>query len=141
TVEDPKEPDPPAKITPQGIQDFFGVVKALFKVACMATKPGQAAQDKYYMLAEGQRQDDIEVKHIDQKNRIITFDNHGKTQELPLTAAASAGAGPGGGPLPGGNNPGFNPPGGGDNGNGAFQGRGFGRFGRGFNRPGNTPPD
>jgi len=128
------EINPPSKITPTGIQDFLGIVKALFKVAGVA-RPGVGAQDKYYMLAEGQREDDIEVKHIDRKNKIVTFDNHGTVQELPLTAAASTGPS-GGGPLPGGNNPtGFNPQNGG---NENPQGRGFGRFGRGFNRGNNN---
>ena len=72
------------------------------------------------MLAEGDREDDIEVQKIDEPGAIITFDNHGVVQELPLVPAgtgnggAPAGSGfrpplptpgrPAGGQLPGGFN-------------------------------------
>jgi len=134
----PVEANPPPKITPTGIQNFFGKAWALFKVSGVA-RPGQPPQDKNYMLSEGQRSDEIEVKHIDEKNHIIVFDNHGETQPLPLTVAASSGGGSPT-PLPNGN-PGFTPPGGGDN---NFPGRGFGRFGQrgGFQgRGGNANPN
>lgn len=75
----------PLKITPSGIQNFFGTVQVLFKTS-EAAKPGQKAKDKYYMLSEGQRQDDIEVVKIDQQNEMVTFRNHGTVQELPLVA-------------------------------------------------------
>ncbi len=95
-----KQPDPPAKITPNGIMSIFGELQALFKVAT-PTKPGQPAQDKAYTLSVGERQDDIEVTRIDEVARTITFNNHGVVQEVSLTnatvttAAAPVGASPG----------------------------------------------
>jgi hypothetical protein len=85
----PPPPGPPAdatpapKITPNGIMDIFGQLQVLFKVAGPA-KPGVPAADQAYILSEGQRQDDIEVIKIDNKAGIVTFNNHGETQELPL---------------------------------------------------------
>jgi hypothetical protein len=78
--------EPPPKITPNGIMTIFGSPQALFKAASPA-KPGQPAKDISYILSEGQRQDDIEVVRIDEKDGIVTFNNHGTVQEIPLTAA------------------------------------------------------
>jgi len=106
----PAEPvnvDPPPKLTPNGIMTIFGRDQCLFK-ATKKPQPGQQAKDDAYVLAEGERQDDIEVVKIDHLNSIITFNNHGTLQELPLVAAKDVGgpaAGPGGsragGMLPG----------------------------------------
>src|ERR1039457_4149940 len=52
------------KITPTGIYSVFGRWKVLFK-ASGSGKPGQPPKDVFYNLTEGQRQDDIEVTHID----------------------------------------------------------------------------
>jgi hypothetical protein len=128
--------DPAPKITAQGIQNFFGKVEVLFKVSGVG-KPGQPPKDQYYTLSQGQRQDDIEVTKIDEKNGIVTFKNHGITQEVALATPPSSG--PSLPPLPI-NNPGnMNPaPGIGENGNGP---RNFGRFGQrggGFNGRGNN---
>jgi hypothetical protein len=84
---DTKPPEPPAKITPNGIMSLFGQLQALFKVAT-PTKPGQPAQDKSYTLSVGEREDDIEVTKIDESARSITFNNHGVVQELSLTNVA-----------------------------------------------------
>jgi hypothetical protein len=78
--------DPPPKITPNGIMSIFGQLQVLFKVAGTA-KPGQPAKDESYILSEGQRQDEIEVIQIDEKNSLVTFNNHGIVQELPLVKA------------------------------------------------------
>lgn len=83
--------EPPPKITPNGIMSIFGSLQALFKVS--VTVPGKPPTEKSYMLSEGQREDDIEVTKIDEKNAIITFDNHGTVQELPL-ANGQASSGP-----------------------------------------------
>jgi hypothetical protein len=90
--------DPPPKITPNGIMTIFGKDQALFKVA-VKPKPGQPAKDVSYVLAEGEMQDEITVQKIDHVNGVITFDNHGTVQELPLVEAkdAAGGGGPGGG--------------------------------------------
>ncbi|HUC85519.1 MAG TPA: hypothetical protein VL970_10030, partial [Candidatus Acidoferrales bacterium] len=96
--------DPPPKITPNGIMTIFGRDQALFVVA-NKPKPGQPAKEDSYVLAEGERQDDIEVVKINHETSIITFNNHGTIQELPLIAAKETGgpeAGPKGGPGVGG---------------------------------------
>jgi hypothetical protein len=79
------------KITPTGIMGVFGHSQVLFKVAPVATKGGPPPKDEFYILSEGQRQDDIEVVKIDERNSLVTFDNHGFQQEMPLAAAASGG--------------------------------------------------
>ena len=94
--------DPPPKITPNGIMDIFGRLQALFKVA-VKPKPGQPPKDESYVLSEGERQEDIEVIKINKADGLITFNNHGTIQELPLivakdTAPAAGPGGPGGAP-------------------------------------------
>jgi hypothetical protein len=95
--------DPPPKITLNGIMTIFGRDQALFKVATKPA-PGQPAKDNSYVLSEGERQDEIEVVKINHVDGIVSFNNHGTSQELPLLAAANgsgAAAGPGGAPGPG----------------------------------------
>jgi hypothetical protein len=131
------------KITPTGIMGVFGNWQVLFKVAAAATakpgQPGQPAKDDFYILSQGQRQDDIEVLKIDEKKGIVTFDNHGTTQELPLAAASGTGGGPAGPSSPGGMKPGMAPggPGGGPGGPGGPGG--FTRFGAGGGNNGGNP--
>jgi hypothetical protein len=85
--------DPPPKITPNGIMSISGHLQVLFKVAGTG-KPGQS--DQSYILSEGQRQDDIEVTRIDDKASLVTFNNHGVVQEIPLAnAPAATGSAPG----------------------------------------------
>jgi hypothetical protein len=121
------------KITPTGIMSVFGYTQVLFKVAAAAgvvAKAGQPAKEEFYILSQGQRQDDIEVIKIDEKNSLVTFDNHGITQELPLASTSSSGT-PAASPSPVAGNPGMAPrlPGGGGN-NGGNNG-GFNGFGAG----------
>lgn len=99
---------PPPKITPNGIISLFGKLEVLFKVA-MPAKPGQPAKENSYVMSEGERQDDIVVVKIDQEAAVITFNNHGTPQELPLAAAPNLttpvapvpGVNPGAIPTPG----------------------------------------
>ena len=84
-----KPPDPPAKITPNGIMSLFGQEQVLFKVAT-PPKPGQPPQDQSYVMSEGDRQDGIAVTKIDEQAGMITFDNHGVIQTLALTSASDA---------------------------------------------------
>jgi len=89
--------DPPPKITLNGIMSISGHLQVLFKVAGTG-KPGQSAKDQSYILSEGQRQDDIEVVNINEKASLVTFNNHGTVQDLPLANAPSATtSGPGSG--------------------------------------------
>ena len=78
--------DPPPKITPNGTMSIFGQLQVLFKVA-MPPKGKEPAKDMSYVMAEGERQDDIAVVKIDQSAAMITFNNHGTVQELPLASA------------------------------------------------------
>lgn len=126
------------KITPNGIVSEFGRFQVLFKVTPIS-KPGKPADDQYYTMSEGERQDDIEVMHIDNENGIVTFKNHGTVQEIPLSVADSNGSGaPTPSSAPG--NHGFNP--GNNNGDNSGPGNRIIRFGNrgagpgGFNRPG-----
>ena len=95
-VVDPKDsqppPDPPPKITPNGIMNMFGKEEVLFKVAAKP-KPGQPAKDEAHVLAVGEMEDEITVKNINRADGdvTITFDNHGTIQDLPLVAAKDSG--------------------------------------------------
>jgi hypothetical protein len=78
--------DPPPKITLKGIMSVHGRSQALYTVAGTG-KPGQPAKDQSYILSEGQRQDDVEVLHINDQASLVTFNNHGTVQEIPLANA------------------------------------------------------
>jgi len=78
--------NPPPKITPTGIMTIFGSRQALYTVDG-ASKPGQSGKSGSYILGEGQQQDDIEVTRINEKSGVVTFNNHGVVQEIPLTKA------------------------------------------------------
>lgn len=132
------------KITPTGIMSVFGYSQVLFKVAAAAAKAGQPAKEEFYILSQGQRQDDIEVTKIDEKKSLVTFNNHGFTQELPLANAPASGGAPASS-SPGPGNPGMvpRPPGGGgNNGPGGFTqfgaGSGGNNGGMGNNAPGSN---
>jgi hypothetical protein len=100
------EANPPPKITLNGIMNVFGHLQALYKVSDSG-KPGQPPKDSSYILSEGQGQDDVEVVKINEKDALVTFNNHGTVQELPLSSqsASSAPAATTGNP----NIPGFHP--------------------------------
>lgn len=82
----PLDVAPPSNITPDGIMTIFGTRQVLFKVA-VPPRPPAPATEKSYILSEGQRQDDIEVVRIDEKTGVVTFNNHGVVQEIPLVKA------------------------------------------------------
>lgn len=98
---DPNPPpvDPPVKITPNGIMSIFGELQVLFK-ALKPGPPGKPPVEDDYTLSVGERQDDIEVVKIDEQAGIVTFNNHGTVQDLPLVPA-KAGSAPA--PVAGGN--------------------------------------
>ena len=89
---DAKPPDPPEKITLNGFMTIFGDTQALFKVAVPGAR-GQPAKDVDYILSEGQAQDEIEVIKIDMKSGMVTFNNHGVTQEIALASPSAGGGG------------------------------------------------
>jgi len=80
------EPDQSAKITPNGIICLFGQVQVLFKVASSA-RPSRPPQVQAYVMSEGDGADGISVTRIDLSGRMITFDNHGVIQSIPLVNA------------------------------------------------------
>ncbi len=84
---DTTPPAPPSNITPDGIMTIFGgTPQVLFKVL-VPPRPPEPAMEKSYILSEGQRQDDIEVTHIDVRAGVVTFNNHGVVQAIPLVKA------------------------------------------------------
>ena len=130
----PIDNTPPATITPDGIMTIFGTAQVLFKVA-VPPRPPAPASEKSYILSEGQRQDDIEVTRIDEKAGIVTFNNHGVVQAIPLVKAPPIST-----PTPVVMNSGFVPSGaapGGFGGPGGPGGGNFARFGGGSGPNGN----
>jgi len=83
------------KITLTGITTILGPLQVLFKTFGGGS-PGVPIKDKFYDLAEGQTQDEIEVSRIDPKNELVTFNNHGVVQELPLVTVTMADINPNG---------------------------------------------
>src|SRR5262245_54637973 len=65
---DPNEANKPqpAKITPTGVTTILGNKRVLFKVQQPA-RPPEPAKEMSYILAEGQREGQIEVLEIDEK--------------------------------------------------------------------------
>jgi hypothetical protein len=117
---------PPPKIILTGITTIFGNKRALMK-ATPPAKPPEPAKEQTYMLAEGQRDGDIEVLEIDEKAGTVKVNDFGTIMTLNFSdngvkltstlppGAASPGmpATPGGipSPLPSPANP-FSPGGG-----------------------------
>jgi hypothetical protein len=130
---DTTAPEPPSNITPDGIMTIFGTPQVLFKVA-VPPRPPEPATEKSYILSEGQRQDDIEVTHIDEKAGTVTFNNHGVVQKIPLVKAPSITT-----PTPVVMNSGFAAPGAAPNSYYNGGGNGGGNFARFGNRSGQNP--
>jgi len=88
---------PPPKITLTGITTILGK-----KVAFLTTppvKPGGPPES--VMLAEGQAQNEIEVKSIDEKAGVVQVVNHGEAQPLDFEHDGAKPSGPPGGmPMP-----------------------------------------
>jgi hypothetical protein len=94
---------PLPKITANGIMSIFGQPQVLFKVDIEAWS-GKPAKEQSYILTEGERQDDIEVTHIDEKTGTVTFNNHGTVQDITLvngSASSTATSGATGINMPG----------------------------------------
>jgi len=77
---------PAAKITPNGLMTLFGAPQVLFKVAT-PVGPGQPLHLQSYVMSEGDQADGITVTRIDASAHVITFDNHGTVQTIPLADA------------------------------------------------------
>ncbi len=72
----PKPPPPPPKIYLTGITTILGDKLALME-AMSVPKPGQPSREIPLMLAEGQRQDQIQVLKIDTKARKVEVNDRG----------------------------------------------------------------
>jgi hypothetical protein len=141
-ISDTPSGPPPPKITLTGIMTIFGPPEALFKVSGVV-RPGKPPQDESYIFIEGEAQDDVEVTTIDTNKDIVTFNNHGVVQAIPLTAGvATTGSAP---PSPtfarpfGGRFPGRGIGPGGPGGPGGFQ-RQFGNGNNDGSHPAVGPP-
>jgi hypothetical protein len=80
---------PPPKITFTGITTILGVKKAFLTVP--PSKPGPPES---IVLSEGQAQNDIEVKRIDEKAGVVQVRNHGEDQTLDFDHDAPKNVGP-----------------------------------------------
>jgi hypothetical protein len=104
---------PPSKILLQGITTFGGVKRVLFK---MATPPKQGQKptgEQSFILAEGQRDGDIEILEINAEAGTVKVNNSGTITDLDFEKnGIKAPAGPAPGPAPG--PPGSVPPPGGN---------------------------
>ena len=74
---------PPPKITLTGITTILGNKRALMNVA-MPAKPPEPARQKSFILAEGQRDGEIEVLEIDEKTGTIKVDDFGTVMTLNI---------------------------------------------------------
>src|ERR1700722_1981025 len=89
---------PPVQITLNGIMTIFGDKRALLKTQPAISSLG-ATKGKNYMLAEGQRDGEIELLAVDVTGEKIKVNNHGviqiislsKTPELPILKTFIAG--------------------------------------------------
>ena len=84
------------KITLTGITTILGNKRALMKVLPLGLKPGEVAKELSLILTEGERESEIEVLQIDEKNGSVKVDNSGTVMtltfekdgaKLPATAA------------------------------------------------------
>jgi hypothetical protein len=88
---------PPPKITLTGITTILGTKKTFLTTP--PTKPGSPPES--IGLSEGQAQNDIEVKSIDEKAGVVQVINHGEPQTLDFEHDGAKTAGPPTGPPPG----------------------------------------
>jgi hypothetical protein len=81
---------PPPKITFTGITTILG--KKLAFLTIPAAKPGSLPESM--ALAEGQAQNDVEVKQIDEKAGVVKVVNHGEPQTLDFDHDGTKTSGP-----------------------------------------------
>lgn len=87
---------PPMKITFTGITTISGQKKVFLTIPPL--KPGAAPESM--ILAEGQAQNDVEVKSIDEKAGVVQVINHGEPQTLDFDHDGAKPTGPPPGVLP-----------------------------------------
>jgi hypothetical protein len=74
-------PPPPPSIKLQGITTILGNKRALMKIM-MPGRPGVKAEEQSFILAEGQRDGEIEVLEIDDKAGTVKVNNFGTITNL-----------------------------------------------------------
>ena len=77
---------PLPKIALKGIMSVYGSRLVLIKVT-MPRLGVHSIREKSCILKEGEVQDVIEVKRVDEKAGVVVFDNHGTVQEIKLGEA------------------------------------------------------
>jgi hypothetical protein len=79
---------PPPQIFLTGITTItLGVPEVLFKMQSVANP----SKIEYYVLGEGETQDEVKVMQIDTKSElVVTFNNHGVIQKIPLKNGSAA---------------------------------------------------
>ena len=101
---DPESVKPPApKITLTGVATILGRKQALMKTPPAPVKAGETSKgEQFYTLAEGQRDGDLEVLQIDEKQGIVKVSYAGQVSSLDFTNnGAKFVAGPPPGVVPG----------------------------------------
>ena len=73
---------PPPRITLTGITTILGKKRALMKVLLPGVKPGQPPTEQSLMLAEGQRDGEIELLGVDMKEGMARVDDYGTITNL-----------------------------------------------------------
>jgi hypothetical protein len=89
---------PLPKITLTGITTILGNKRALMKILPVGLKPGETAKELSLILTEGQRESEIEVLQIDEKNGTVKVNNSGTVMMLSFEkdgAKLPAASGPG----------------------------------------------
>jgi hypothetical protein len=74
----------PPKITVDGLMTVFGRPQALFKTMTQKDSLDRKSREDVYVLSEGEQEDEIQVVHIDMATQMVTFDNKGTLQQIPL---------------------------------------------------------
>lgn len=83
------------KLTLNGITTILG--KKIVFITMPSTKPGGPPQT--LMLAEGQAEEEVEAKQIDEKAGVVKVNNHGEEQTLDFDHDGTKPAGPAGNPA------------------------------------------
>jgi hypothetical protein len=99
----PETPKPASKLTLTGITTILNKKQALLTAAIPAIGTAQPAKQESYILAEGQRDGDVEVVSIDEIAGIVKVINRGLPETLDFVnnGAKIVSTGPGPGGVPG----------------------------------------
>lgn len=63
---------------------IFGREQVLFRVLTREDSPGARSVETFYVLAEGEQKDGVGVVNVDVETGMVTFNNHGVVQQIPL---------------------------------------------------------